>query len=95
MVVMIIGVLITAYLVSFFLPPPETTKANLTLAEQQYSLGQFHLNKGQAVNIKKAVNYFQQSLTMLPPCWTWDLLIYNYLTWKTVVMLGIRITHSN
>jgi DNA-binding winged helix-turn-helix (wHTH) protein/Tfp pilus assembly protein PilF len=64
--VMIIGVLITAYLVSFFLPPPETTKANLTLAEQQYSLGQFHLNKGQAVNIKKAVNYFQQSLTIEP-----------------------------
>jgi tetratricopeptide (TPR) repeat protein len=48
------------------MPPPETTKANLTLAEQQYSLGQFHLNKGQAVNIKKAVNYFQQSLTIEP-----------------------------
>jgi hypothetical protein len=32
-------------LVSLFMPSSETTKANLSLAEQQYSLGQFHLNK--------------------------------------------------
>lgn len=63
---LIIGVLISSYLVSLFLPSSDVTKANLTLAEQQYSLGQFHLNKGQAVNIKKAINYFQQSLTIEP-----------------------------
>jgi DNA-binding winged helix-turn-helix (wHTH) protein/Tfp pilus assembly protein PilF len=65
-IVMTIGVFITAYLVSLILPSSEVTKADMSLAEQQYSLGQFHLNKGQADNIKKAINYFQQSLTIEP-----------------------------
>jgi DNA-binding winged helix-turn-helix (wHTH) protein/Flp pilus assembly protein TadD len=63
---MVFGVLMTAYLVSLFVPSSEMTKANLSLAEQQYSLGQFHLNKGQAGNIKKAINYFQKSLSITP-----------------------------
>lgn len=62
----IITMLIITYLVSLTFPSPEAAKANLSLAEQQASLGQFHMNKGQADNIKKAVNYFQQSLTIEP-----------------------------
>ncbi|MEP1445482.1 MAG: winged helix-turn-helix domain-containing protein [Paraglaciecola sp.] len=64
--VIVVSVLTITYLLSVILSTSEIKTKQLPLAQQHYSLGQFHLNRGKAHNIQKAISYFQLSLSIEP-----------------------------
>lgn len=93
--VVVLSMLIITYLLSVTLPTSETKTKRLPLAQQHYSLGQFHLNRGQAHNIQKAISYFQLSLS-IEPDYIDSMLELGFAYWQLSQIEGnSRSTYSN